>query len=184
MQSGYLYLDVCTWLHRMVRLTLPAVSLDCGWCWRRVAFNVFVGTAMITELVSFSFPAALLMARRRTPEYLPKHSHFNLGKSGWLVNSVVVGWTIFATIVYCIPLTRPVTSGNMSKCPSPLFLYFFTSVKSPCTILCARSSIAKHRKFPLQIIPPQSSEEWDCWHFVTGTCMQIKTIMDRQLLFL
>lgn len=80
-----------------------------------LAFNVLVGTAMITELMSFSFPAALLMWRHRSPNYLPKKSYFNLGKSGWVINAIVVGWTLAATVIYCIPLQKPVTAGNMSK---------------------------------------------------------------------
>ena len=45
------------------------------------AFNVFIGTTMLTEFISFTFPAALLMWRRRDPKYLPKKSPFNLGYS-------------------------------------------------------------------------------------------------------
>lgn len=59
------------------------------------AFNVFIGTTMLTEFISSTFPAALLMWRRRDPKYLPKKSPFNLGY-GWLVNTLVVGWTVFA----------------------------------------------------------------------------------------
>ena len=79
------------------------------------AFNVFVGTAMLTELISFAFPAALLMWRRRDPKYLPKKSPFNLGKFGWLVNSIVIGWTVFALVIFSFPVAQPVTPGSMSK---------------------------------------------------------------------
>lgn len=79
------------------------------------AFNVFIGTAMLTELISFTFPAALLMWRGRDPKYLPKKSHFNLGKFGWLVNTLVVGWTVFALVIFSFPIAQPVKPGSMSK---------------------------------------------------------------------
>lgn len=79
------------------------------------AFNVFIGTAMLTELISFAFPAALLMWRRRDLKYLPRKGPFKLGKFGWLVNSLVVGWAAFALVIFSLPVTRHVTPGSMSK---------------------------------------------------------------------
>ena len=71
---------------------------------------------MLTELISFAFPAALLMWRRRDPKYLPKKSPFNLGKFGWLVNTIVIGWTVFALVIFSFPIAQPVRPGSMSKC--------------------------------------------------------------------
>ena len=70
---------------------------------------------MLTELISFAFPAALLMWRRRDAKYLPEKSPFNLGKFGWLVNTIVIGWTVFALVIFSFPIARPVTPGSMSK---------------------------------------------------------------------
>ena len=84
-------------------------------CLLLTAFNVFIGTAMLTELISFSFPAALLMWRRRDPKYLPRHSALNLGRFGWVANALVVGWTAFALVIWSFPVTRPVTAGSFSK---------------------------------------------------------------------
>ena len=69
---------------------------------------------MLTELMSFSFPTALLMWRRRNQKYLPTKSPFNLGKFGWLVNGLVVAWTAFALVIFTLPVTMPVKSGSMS----------------------------------------------------------------------
>ena len=75
---------------------------------------------MLTELVSFSFPAALLMWRRRDQKYLPTKSPFHLGTFfGWLVNALVVAWTAFALVIFSFPVTQPVTPGSMSKYPPP-----------------------------------------------------------------
>ena len=69
---------------------------------------------MVTELISFSFPAFLLMYRARDPKYLPEESAFNLGSFGWLVNILVVCWAAFLTIIFSFPVRKPVTAGSMS----------------------------------------------------------------------
>ena len=69
---------------------------------------------MLTELISFSFPAALLLWRRRDHKYLPTNSPFHLGKFGWLVNAIVVGWTAFAVVVFSLPVVRPASAASMS----------------------------------------------------------------------
>ncbi|KAL8768825.1 MAG: hypothetical protein Q9209_005006, partial [Squamulea sp. 1 TL-2023] len=80
---------------------------------RSSAFNVSIGTAILTELISFSFPAALMMWQGRNQKFLPANSPFNLGRFGWLVNSLVVAWTAFALIVFSFPVTLPVSAGSM-----------------------------------------------------------------------
>ena len=70
---------------------------------------------MITELISFAFPASLLMYRSRDPKYLPKETRFNLGKFGWLVNAMVVGWAALLIVIFSFPVQKPVTPGSMSK---------------------------------------------------------------------
>ena len=70
---------------------------------------------MLTELISFSFPAALLMWQGRNQKYLPTKSPFNLGKFGWLVNALVIGWTLLALVVFSFPVEKPVTPGSLSK---------------------------------------------------------------------
>ena len=69
---------------------------------------------MLTELISFSFPTALLTWRRRNQRYLPTNSAFNLGKFGWLVNGLVVAWTAFALVIFTLPVTMPAKPGTMS----------------------------------------------------------------------
>ncbi|KAL6716627.1 polyamine transporter tpo5 [Lecanora helva] len=89
--------------------------LGCVYLISSSAFNVFISTAMITELISFAFPAALLMYRSRHQRYLPKGSPFNLGKFGWLINAMVVGWAAFLIIIFSFPVQMPATPGSMSE---------------------------------------------------------------------
>ena len=80
---------------------------------------------MITELISCALPAALLMHRSRDPKYLPKRTRFNLGKFGWLVNAVVVGWAALLIVIFSFPVQKPVTPGSMSK-------YLLSSIQFLC----------------------------------------------------
>lgn len=70
---------------------------------------------MLPELISFTFPAALLMWRRRDPRYLPEKSPFNLGRFGWLVNTLVIGWAVFTLVIFSFPTAEPVRPGSMSE---------------------------------------------------------------------
>ena len=79
------------------------------------AFNSFVGIGVLVEQISFAFPIAFLLWRRRASKYLPPPGHFNMGRMGWLYNGVTVVWTAFALVVYCLPPDLPVTPGNMSE---------------------------------------------------------------------
>ncbi|KAL8756012.1 MAG: hypothetical protein Q9184_004634 [Pyrenodesmia sp. 2 TL-2023] len=88
--------------------------LGCVYMVSTSAFNVVVGSAVLAELISFSFPAALLMWRGRHAKYLPRNSPFNLGKFGWLTNAIVVGWTVFALVIFSFPVVRPVTPRSMN----------------------------------------------------------------------
>ncbi|CAF9927739.1 MAG: hypothetical protein HETSPECPRED_006665 [Heterodermia speciosa] len=97
-------------------LGVPVWALLFNGFWLSIvgSFNVFIGTAMLTELISFSFPAALLMWQGRNQRYLPTKSPFNLGKFGWLVNALVVGWTLFALVIFSFPVEKPVTPSSMN----------------------------------------------------------------------
>ena len=94
---------------------------------QHAAFSAIVGTGVVAEAVTFAFPPALLMWRGRAPQYLPKNTPYNLGWMGWLANSIVVFWGLFAAVIYSIPLARPVTVSNMSQCILFLFLFLAPS---------------------------------------------------------
>ena len=83
--------------------------------WQMLAFNTTVGTGILVEQISFAFPAALLLWQRRSAQFLPQNSRYNLGKAGWLVNGVVVVWTCLALVIYSFPTVNPVTASNMSE---------------------------------------------------------------------
>jgi choline transport protein len=80
------------------------------------AFNAFIGTGLILQHVTYAFPAALLMYRKRSSVWLPQSRSFRLPSIvGWAANTVTVLFAVFVLIFYCFPVAMPVTGSNMSK---------------------------------------------------------------------
>ena len=93
--------------------------IGCIYLASTTAFNALIGTGLILQQVSFIFPAALLLYRRRSSTYLPANRRFRLGVFGWVANIVTIAFGILTLVFYCFPSEMPVTGGNMSK-----WLYF------------------------------------------------------------
>ncbi|KAJ8240459.1 hypothetical protein LV156_001014 [Aspergillus fumigatus] len=79
------------------------------------AFNAFIGTTVIVAQISFAVPAALLIYRRRSHEYLPPSRPFKvMHVVGYVCNVMTVVWAVVITIFFTFPTTFPVTGGNMN----------------------------------------------------------------------
>ena len=118
-----------TFLKRLhPRLNVPVWAILYNWFWvfligcvylvSSTAFNAIIAPGLILEQISFAFPSALLIWQRRKSCYLPKSGPFKLGKFGWVVNSISVGWALMELGFYSLPPLLPVTAGNMSKISS------------------------------------------------------------------
>lgn len=94
--------------------------IGCIYLASSTAFNALIGTGLILQQVSFAFPAALLLYRRRSSTYLPTARRIRLGLFGWVANVVTVAFGILTLVFYCFPSEMPVTGGNMSMCFYPL----------------------------------------------------------------
>lgn len=80
------------------------------------AFNAFIGSAAITSQVSIALPLLLLILRKRRGRFLPSDREFKLpNMAGYMVNAVSVSWGIILLIFLCLPVSFPVTGGNMSE---------------------------------------------------------------------
>jgi choline transport protein len=93
-----------------------------GWIYlgSSTAFNAFIGTGLILQLITFAFPAALLLARGRPSSILPNTRIFGLPRAfGWVANIFTVAFAIVCVVFYDIPSLRPVTASNMSKSQTP-----------------------------------------------------------------
>ena len=80
------------------------------------AFNAFIGTGLILQHISYSFPAALLIYRLRSDKWLPRDRQFKLPSLvGWVSNITTVAFALLVLVFYTFPTVLPVTGSNMSK---------------------------------------------------------------------
>lgn len=87
------------------------------------AFNAFIGTGLILQHISYAFPAALIMYRKRSATWLPGSRSFRLPHPiGWMVNIVTVCFAVLVLVFYDFPTVMPVTGSNMSEYNLPRFL--------------------------------------------------------------
>ncbi|EUC27740.1 hypothetical protein COCCADRAFT_110894 [Bipolaris zeicola 26-R-13] len=77
--------------------------------------NALYGSGVICVLFSYGIPLTLLLARGR--QSLPRNRYFSLGKLGPLVNIMTLVWLLLSAIVFCIPLSYPVTDDAMNWAP-------------------------------------------------------------------
>jgi choline transport protein len=92
------------------------------------AFNAFIGTGLILQHVTYAFPAALLLYRKRSSMWLPPGRSFRLPSIvGWSANIITVLFAVFVLIFYCFPVAMPVTGSNMSTPAAPSRLYDLVS---------------------------------------------------------
>lgn len=94
--------------------------IGCLYLGSSTAFNAFIGTGLILQLVTFAFPAALLLLRRRSARFLPETRAFRLPSAfGWLANACSVGFSLLCFVCYNLPSVLPVHPSNMSKLRIP-----------------------------------------------------------------
>lgn len=80
------------------------------------AFNSFIGTGLILQHVTYAFPAALLIYRRRSSTWLPQTRYVRPPPVlGWTANIVTVLFAMFVLVFYCFPVSKPVTGSSMSE---------------------------------------------------------------------
>ncbi|EMD96775.1 hypothetical protein COCC4DRAFT_62273 [Bipolaris maydis ATCC 48331] len=95
--------------------------IGCVYLGSSTAFNAFIGTGLILQLVTFAFPAALLLLTGRPKRFLPPTRTFGLPSAfGWVANVFTVAFALFCLVFYCFPPARPVTASNMNYAPAVL----------------------------------------------------------------
>ncbi|KAH0361731.1 amino acid transporter, partial [Aureobasidium melanogenum] len=89
--------------------------IGCVYLGSSTAFNAFIGVGSILQLVTFAFPAALLLARGRPARLLPRSRTFGLPHAfGWIANLFTVGFAVICLIFWDLPAVLPVTGSNMN----------------------------------------------------------------------
>lgn len=89
--------------------------IGCIYLGSSTAFNAFINSGLLLQQCSFAIPAALLMWHGRSDRVLPESRAFNLGLFGWLANAATVLFAPLITIMYCFPVSMPVTPSGMSE---------------------------------------------------------------------
>ena len=75
------------------------------------AFNSFTGVATICLSCAYGVPILVSMVRRRK---LVQHSSFPLGKFGFIINAICIGWICLAIVIFCMPYSLPVDAAGMN----------------------------------------------------------------------
>lgn len=90
--------------------------IGCIYLGSSTAFSAFIGTGLILQHISYAFPAALLVYRKRSPTWLPQSRSFRLpGPVGYAMNIVTVCFAVLVLVFYDFPTVMPVQASNMSE---------------------------------------------------------------------
>lgn len=98
--------------------------LGCLYLGSSVAFNSFVGGAIILQYLTYSICLVLLLVKGRRNF---RHGPFWLKRFGPVANCVTIAWTIVTTIFYCFPPYLPVQVNTMNYV-SVVIVGIFTAV--------------------------------------------------------
>lgn len=85
--------------------------LGCLYLGSTVAFNSFVGGAILMQYITYSICVVLLLMKGRSKF---QHGPFWLKRFGPIANVVTIAWTVNTTIFYCFPPYLPVTLNTMN----------------------------------------------------------------------
>jgi amino acid transporter len=75
------------------------------------AFYSFTGVATICLSTSYGLPILISVLRGRKAV---KHSTFSLGKFGYAINIATILWIFLAVVLFCMPVSIPVTPSTMN----------------------------------------------------------------------
>ncbi|QGA17811.1 hypothetical protein EYB26_005487 [Talaromyces marneffei] len=75
------------------------------------AFNSFTGVATICLSTSYGVPILINVLRGRRAV---KHSSFSLGRFGYAINITTICWIVLAVVLFCMPVSLPVTPSTMN----------------------------------------------------------------------
>lgn len=75
------------------------------------AFDSFTGVTAICLSLSFGSPILVSLFEGRQSV---KGSSYSLGRFGYLINIISVSWVFFALVLFCMPVSVPVTASTMN----------------------------------------------------------------------
>ncbi|KAF4985062.1 hypothetical protein FDECE_16855 [Fusarium decemcellulare] len=102
-------LDVPLWA--IILSTIVDCVLGCIYFGSSAAFNSFTGVATICLSTSYCVPILVSVVRGREAV---RSSPFSLGKLGYVLNGISIVWICFAVVIFCMPVSLPVTASSMN----------------------------------------------------------------------
>lgn len=139
-------LDVPLW--GIILSTVVDCILGCIYFGSSAAFNSFTGVATICLSTSYCVPVLVSLVRKREPL---RNSPYSLGKLGPVVNWVALIWIVFAVVIFCMPVSLPVTASSMNY--ASVVFAGFAAISGIWYIVYAR------KNFKGPIIPGLNSPE-------------------------
>lgn len=98
-------------LYALALSTVVDCLLGCIYFGSSAAFNSFTGVATICLSTSYGVPVLVNLVQRRKAV---KNSAYPLGMFGGFINCVCVVWICFAVVIFCFPVSLPVTPETMN----------------------------------------------------------------------
>ncbi|KAJ5679619.1 hypothetical protein N7462_007863 [Penicillium macrosclerotiorum] len=93
-------------------LVAAAVAvLGCLYLGSSTAFNSMLGAAVTINNVAYLMPILTNMGTGRRNMH---KGAFHMGKWGWVINGVALGWLVFAIVFFSFPYSMPLTVENMN----------------------------------------------------------------------
>ncbi|RDA88142.1 hypothetical protein CP532_6838 [Ophiocordyceps camponoti-leonardi (nom. inval.)] len=102
-------LDMPLWA--LALSTVVDCLLGCIYFGSSAAFNSFTGVATICLSASYGVPVLVSLVRGR--KHI-RNSPFSLGSFGPLINAICVAWIAFAVVIFCMPVSLPVSASSMN----------------------------------------------------------------------
>ncbi|KAI6913542.1 hypothetical protein D0869_04267 [Hortaea werneckii] len=79
------------------------------------AFNAFINSTIILQIVSFAMPCVLLLLQGRKESVLPRERGFRLPQwLGWTANLVTIAAAVIELVFFDFPTSLPVTGSDMN----------------------------------------------------------------------
>ncbi|OQN99623.1 hypothetical protein B0A48_14765 [Cryoendolithus antarcticus] len=95
----------------LVLSTLVDCALGLIYFGSTAAFNSFTGVATICLSCGYGLPILVSVLRKRK---MVQHSTYSLGKFGFAINIVCLCWIALAIVLFCMPVSLPVTASSMN----------------------------------------------------------------------
>ncbi len=103
------HFDVPLW--GLVLSTLVDCALGLIYFGSTAAFNSFTSVATICLSISYGLPILVSVLRGRRAV---RDSTFSLGRFGYAINVATLCWIALATVLFCMPVSLPVTASTMN----------------------------------------------------------------------